>query len=147
MINVNYHSIILLKHYFFFKKICLITQSKLLISVYLRICINDIAICTKVSLFTDLVGNGNFRYKYLENHAVYFVENYMVVKLKYCIIRFYIFYFFKIINYHFNSEYFTFKLVVKLLSALSVNTVLAYRYFWLSVKSIWSFLTLSIEKP
>ena len=91
--------------------------------------------------------NGNFRYKYLENHTVYFVENYMVVKLKYCIIRFYLFYFFKIINYHFNSEYFTFKLVVKLLSALSVNTVLAYRYFWLSVKSIWSFLTLSIERP
>ena len=28
--------------------------------------------------------NGNFRYKYLENHAVYFVENYMIVKLKYC---------------------------------------------------------------
>ena len=55
MINVNYHLIILLKHYFFFKKICLITQSKLLISVYLRICINDISICTKVSLFTDLV--------------------------------------------------------------------------------------------
>ena len=54
-INVNYHLIILLKHYFFFKKSCLITQSKLLISVYLRICINDIAICTKVSLFTDLV--------------------------------------------------------------------------------------------
>ena len=53
--------------------------------------------------------NGNFRYKYLENHTVYFVENYMIVKLKYCIIRFYIFYFFKIINYHFNSEYFTFK--------------------------------------
>ena len=56
MINVNYHVIILLKHYFFFKKTCLITQSKLLISVYLRICINDIAICTKVSLFTNLVG-------------------------------------------------------------------------------------------
>ena len=56
--------------------------------------------------------NGNFRYKYLENHTVYFVENYMVLKLKYCIIRFYIFYFFKIINYHFNSEYLTFKLVV-----------------------------------
>ena len=91
--------------------------------------------------------NGNFRYKYLENHTVYFVENYMVVKLKYCRIRFYLFYFFKIINYHFNSEYFTFKLVVKLLSALSVNTVLAYRYFWLSVKLIWSFLTLSIERP
>ena len=91
--------------------------------------------------------NGNFRYKYLENHTVYFVENYMVMKLKYCIIRFYIFYFFKIINYHFNSEYFTFKLVVKLLSVLSVNTVLAYRYFWLSVKSIRSFLTLSIERP
>ena len=26
--------------------------------------------------------NGNFRYKYLENHTVYFVENYMIVKLK-----------------------------------------------------------------
>ena len=38
--------------------------------------------------------NGNFRYKYLENHTVYFVENYMLVKLKYCIIRFYIFHFF-----------------------------------------------------
>ena len=50
----------LLKHYFFFKKSCLITQSKLLISVYLRICINDIAICTKVSLFTDLVGMETF---------------------------------------------------------------------------------------
>ena len=37
--------------------------------------------------------NGNFRYKYLENHTVYFVENYMIVKLKYCIIRFYMFYF------------------------------------------------------
>ena len=37
--------------------------------------------------------NGNFRYKYLENHTVYFVENYMTVKLKYCIIRFYMFYF------------------------------------------------------
>ena len=91
--------------------------------------------------------NGNFRYKYLENHTIYFVENYMIVKLKYCIIIFYTFYFLKIINYHFNSENFTFKLVVKLLSALSVNTVLAYRYFWLSVKSIWSFLTLSIERP
>ena len=91
--------------------------------------------------------NGNFRYKYLENHTVYFVENYMIVKLKYCIIRFYIFYFSLIINYHFNSEYFTFKLVVKLLLSLSVNTVLAYRYFWISVKSIWSFLTLSIERP
>ena len=76
--------------------------------------------------------NGNFRYKYLENHTVYFVENYMIVKLKYCIIIFYTFYFLKMINYHFNSENFTFKLVVKLLSALSVNTVLAYRYFWLS---------------
>ena len=91
--------------------------------------------------------NGNFRYKYLENHTVYFVENYMTVKLKCCIIIFFIFSIFKIINYHFNSEYFTFKLVVKLLSALFVNTVLAYRYFWLSVKSIWSFLTLSIERP
>ena len=91
--------------------------------------------------------NGNFRYKYLKNHTVYFVENYMIVKLKYCIIIFYTFYFFLIINYHFNSENFTFKLVVKLLSALSVNMVLAYRYFWLSVKSIWSFLTLSIERP
>ena len=60
MINVNYHVIILLKHYFIFKKTCLITQSKLLISVYLRICINDIAICTKVSLFTDLVGMETF---------------------------------------------------------------------------------------
>ena len=39
----------------FLKKTCLITQSKLLLSVYLRICINDIAICTKVSHFTDLV--------------------------------------------------------------------------------------------
>ena len=38
--------------------------------------------------------NGNFRYKYLENHTVSFVENYMIVKLKYCIIRFYIFFFF-----------------------------------------------------
>ena len=38
--------------------------------------------------------NGNFRYKYLENHTVYFVENYMIVKLKYCIITFYIFFFF-----------------------------------------------------
>ena len=37
--------------------------------------------------------NGNFRYKYLENHTVYFVENYMIVKLKYCIIRFNMFYF------------------------------------------------------
>ena len=36
--------------------------------------------------------NGNFRFKYLENHTVYFVENYMIVKLKYCIIRFYIFF-------------------------------------------------------
>ena len=38
--------------------------------------------------------NGNFWYRYLENHTVYFVENYMVVKLKYCIIRFYIYIFF-----------------------------------------------------
>ena len=45
------------------------------------------------------------------------------------------------------SFQFSFKLVVKLPSALSVNTVLAYRYFWISVKSIWSFLTLSIERP
>ena len=52
--------IILLKHYFFFKKTYLITQSKLLISVYLSICINDIAICTKESLFTDLVGMETF---------------------------------------------------------------------------------------
>ena len=101
MTNVNYHLIILLKHYFFFKKTCLITQSKLLISVYLRICINDIAICTKVSLFYRSGWNGNFRYKYLENHTVYFVENYMIVKLKYCIIRFYIFYFFIFRIFHF----------------------------------------------
>ena len=53
--------------------------------------------------------NGNFRYKYLENHTVYFVENYMIVKLKYCIIIFYTFYFFLIINYHFNSEKFHFQ--------------------------------------
>ena len=83
-------------YYFFFKKTCLITQSKLLISVYLRICINDIAICTKVSLFTDLVGMETFGTSIdLENHTVYFVENYMIVNLKYCIIRFYMFYFFK----------------------------------------------------
>ena len=37
--------------------------------------------------------NGNFRYKNLENHTVYFVENYMIVELKYCIIRFNIFFF------------------------------------------------------
>ena len=53
----------------------------------------------------------------------------MIVKLKYCIIIFYIFYFFKIINYHFNSEYFTFKLVVKLLSALSVYMVFGLQVF------------------
>ena len=70
--------------------------------------------------------NENFRYTYLENRSVYFVENYMIVKLKCCIIRCYIFYlFFQMIKYQLNSEYFTFKLVLKLLSALSV-----YMVFW-----------------
>ena len=141
MINVNHHLIILLKHYFFFKNPCLITQSKLLISVYLRICINDIAICTYQSVpFYRSGWNGNFQYKYLENHTVYLVENYMSVKLKYCIIRYYIFYFFKIINYHFNSEYFIFKIVVKLLSALSVNTVFGLQVFLVISKINMEFL-------
>ena len=47
--------------------------------------------------------NGNFRYKYLENHTVYFVENYMSVKLKYCILRFYIFFIF--LNYQLSFQF------------------------------------------
>ena len=50
--------------------------------------------CQRVPFYRSC-WNGNFRYKYLENHTVYFVENYMIVKLKYCIIIFYTFYFFK----------------------------------------------------
>ena len=91
--------------------------------------------------------NGDFRYKYLENRTVYFVENYMIVKLKYCIIRCTIFIFFQMIKYHFNSEYFTFILVVKLLSALSVYMVFDLQVFLVSDKLILSFLTLCVERP
>ena len=53
----------------------------------------------------------------------------MIVNLKYCIIRFYMFYFFKCSINISKSEYFTFKLVVKLLSALSVYTVFGLQVF------------------
>ena len=71
---------------------------------------------------------------------MYFVKNYMIVKLKYCTIRFNMFYFFIIINYHFNSEYFTFKLVVKLLSALTINTVFGLQVFLVISKINMEFL-------
>ena len=81
--------------------------------------------------------NGNFRYEYLENRTVYFVKNYMTVKLKYCIIRSSIFS--QIIKY-FNSEYFTFKLVVTLLLALSVYMVFGLQVFLVISKTNMEFL-------
>ena len=100
-----------------------------------------------VSLFTDLVQMETFGTT--ENRTVYFVENYMIVKLKYCIIRCTILFFSNDQIYYFNSEYFTFKLVVKLLSALSVYMVFGLRVFLVisNIRSIWSFLTLCIERP
>ena len=72
--------------------------------------------------------NGNLRYKYLENRTVYFVEHYIIVKLQYCVISCTLF-FFQMIKYHFNSEYLTFKLVVKLLLALYVYMVFDLQVF------------------
>ena len=60
--------------------------------------------------------NGNFRYKYLENHTVYFVENYMTVKPKYCIIRFNIFFFF---NNQLSFQFRTFHFLVSCETAFS----------------------------
>ena len=75
-------------------------MSKLITSMKLRRCINNIAICTKVSLCTGLVLTQTFGTVILENHRMPVVENYIAVKLICCIVAWEIF-FFQIINYHF----------------------------------------------
>ena len=67
----------------------------------------------------------NFRYNFLENRTMYFVENYMIVKLQCCTIWCNIF-FSQIINFHFVHL----MLVMKLLPALPL-----YMLFGLQVIS------------
>ena len=55
--------------------------------------------------------------------------------------------FYQIINYHFNSEYFAFKLVVKLLPALSVYMVFGLHVFLVISKINMEFLNPLYRKP
>ena len=65
-----------------------------------------------------------FQNNYLDINTIYFVENYITLKLKCCMMKWSIFYFFRLLIIGFILKKNTFKSVIKLVYALFVYMVL-----------------------